>query len=144
MAKTPAKNEAPPAPPPPPANAMSPVTVAGIIELEMPVNARAGRAGGEGKTYPFGELVAGSNRPYFEPVTIPATITDEAEREKAFKEAAKKATNRLSGAMRRHKKANPSYAYAMRTINTATHQGVAVYRLADLPPAPPAPVPPVS
>ena len=63
---------------------------------------------------------------YLEPVTVPDTVTDEAEREKTFKEKARSTTNRLSGLVRRFKKNHADYEFALRTV---AGQGVRVYRI---------------
>lgn len=66
---------------------------------------------------------------FLEPVTVPDTIKSADEREKAFKEAARTASNRLSGAIRRFKKSNSGYEFAMRTVNdTEMGSGVRVWR----------------
>lgn len=67
---------------------------------------------------------------FLEPVTVPDTIKDEAEREKVFKENARTVSNRLSGAIRRFKKNNEGFEFAMRTVNDATSGvGVRVWRV---------------
>ena len=67
---------------------------------------------------------------FLEPVTVPDTIKDEGEREKAFKEQARKVSNRLSGAIRRFKKTHDGYEFAMRTVNDKTSgAGVRVWRV---------------
>lgn len=63
---------------------------------------------------------------YLEPVTVPDTVTDAAEREKTFKEKAKSTTNRLSGLVRRFKKNHADCEFALRTV---AGQGVRVYRI---------------
>jgi len=67
---------------------------------------------------------------FLEPVEIPATIKDPAEREKVFKEKARTVSNRLSGAIRRFKKNNPEgFEFAMRTVDDpALGAGVRVWR----------------
>jgi len=67
---------------------------------------------------------------FLEPVEVPATIKDPAEREKVFKEKARTVSNRLSGAIRRFKKNNEGFEFAMRTVNDATAgTGVRVWRV---------------
>jgi hypothetical protein len=67
---------------------------------------------------------------FLEPVSVPETIKDEAEREKVFKENARTVSNRLSGAIRRFKKNNEGFEFAMRTVNDATAgTGVRVWRV---------------
>lgn len=66
---------------------------------------------------------------FLEPVTIPDSIKDETERERAFKESARSVSNRLSGAIRRFKKNNDGYEFAMRTVNDPVNGvGVRVWR----------------
>lgn len=67
---------------------------------------------------------------FLESVSVPETIKDEAEREKVFKENARTVSNRLSGAIRRFKKNNDGFEFAMRTVNDATSGvGVRVWRV---------------
>ena len=67
---------------------------------------------------------------FLEPVSVPETIKDEAEREKVFKENARTVSNRLSGAIRRFKKNNEGSEFAMRTVNDASAgTGVRVWRV---------------
>lgn len=68
---------------------------------------------------------------FLEPVEVPAAIKDAGEREKVFKEKARSVSNRLSGAIRRFKKANPEgYEFAMRTVDTPEMgTGVRVWRV---------------
>lgn len=63
---------------------------------------------------------------YLEPVAVPDSVTDAAEREKTFKEKARSTTNRLSGLVRRFKKNHADYEFALRTVPM---QGVRVYRI---------------
>ena len=66
---------------------------------------------------------------FLEPVNVPETIKDEAEREKVFKENARTVQNRLSSAIRRFKKHNEGYAFVMRTVNDPDlGTGVRVWR----------------
>lgn len=81
---------------------------------------------------------------FFVPVTVPASITDAAEREKTAKEEARKTSNRISGIKRRLEDQvdadNVPYAFALRTkqekVGKETVWGVRVYRIAPAPKAP--------
>lgn len=71
------------------------------------------------------------NASFLEPVIVPATITDPVEASKTFKELARSTSNRLSGAIRRFKKSNPSHDFEMRTVDDAIlGVGVRVWRKA--------------
>lgn len=65
---------------------------------------------------------------FLEPVEVPDTIKDAGERAKAFKDEARKVSNRLSGATRRFREANPGFAFLLRTVDDATGKGVRVWR----------------
>lgn len=66
---------------------------------------------------------------FLEPVEVPDTIKDPAEREKVFKEKARTVSNRLSGAIRRFKKTHEGFEFAMRTVDDpALGTGVRVWR----------------
>lgn len=99
--------------------------------LELPE--RAG-FGGEGDNSELkGKLL---NQPigksFLEEVTVPETITDANERKTAFKEEARRVSNRVSGTIRRLRKDHPERNYAIRTVNdTKMGQGVRVWREAD-------------
>lgn len=116
--------------------------------FEMPQAARApGKAGGEPSELVKNLTDVPVGLSFLEAVTVPDTITDAAEREKAFKEAARKKTNQIGGAIRRFRKnaANANRNYGLRTVNDDTlGHGVRVWRVADTetPAAPAAPVPP--
>lgn len=102
--------------------------------LDIPA-ARVGAKKGEGETYPFGAMAVGQS--FLLPVAVPTTITDEAEKTKAFKEESRKLSNRISGAIRRHRKANALQNFAIRTVNDPAGKlgvGVRVWREADATP----------
>jgi hypothetical protein len=64
------------------------------------------------------------------PVVVPESVTDAAEIEKTFREKVKSTTNRLSGLVRRFKKAHSGYEFALRTVNDAAlGRGVRVFRV---------------
>jgi hypothetical protein len=68
---------------------------------------------------------------FFVAVSIPDSITDPTEREKALKEEARKTSNRLSGIARRVAGADPSANFALRTRNAGQEGGgIVVYRIA--------------
>lgn len=66
---------------------------------------------------------------FLEPVKVPDTIKDEAERAAAFKDDARKLSNRLSGAARRYKENHPEFNFLIRTVNDATGSGVRLWRI---------------
>lgn len=103
-----------------------------------------------------------------EPIEVPATITDEGERDKEFKAMARKLQNRIGGAIKRHRgqEGNALHNFAQRVLNQPndnpdeSYVGVGIWRVADkteaelaeekaaadaakaakiVPPAPPAP-----
>lgn len=117
-------------------------------KLEIPASARSATSGGE----PSKLAVALSEVPlelsFLEPVVVPDTITDAAERDKEFKALARKLTNKIGGAIRRFRKTEPNANFQLRTVNDPKlGVGVRVWRVADkapeaapaVPPAPPAP-----
>lgn len=66
---------------------------------------------------------------FLEPVVVPETITDAAERAKTFKELARKASNRITGAKRRFQKNNAGYEFSIRTVDDdKLGHGVRVWR----------------
>jgi hypothetical protein len=69
---------------------------------------------------------------FFVPVSIPDSITDPAERDKALKEEARKTSNRLSGIARRVAGADPSANFALRTKTEGDKMGIVVYRIAPV------------
>lgn len=98
------------------------------IETGFDVPARTTFGGGKSVDYPFSDMPVGSS--FLVPVTVPDTIKDEAERAKAFKEEARKASNRISGAIRRHRKNNAGQDFAIRTVNDdKLGHGVRVWRV---------------
>lgn len=90
--------------------------------IELPPRTRLG-GGGDTTNYPFKEMPVGAS--FLTEVNVPATITDAKERDKAFKEEARKVSNKLSGAIRRFKKSNDGYNFAIRTVDG----GVRVWRV---------------
>lgn len=99
------------------------------IETGFEVPARTTFGGGrDSVNYPFAEMPVGAS--FLVGVTVPDTIKDEAERAKAFKEEARKASNRISGAIRRFRKQNAGMDYAIRTVNDdKMGRGVRVWRV---------------
>lgn len=99
------------------------------IETGFEVPARTTFGGGrDSVNYPFSEMPVGAS--FLVPVNVPDTIKDEAERAKAFKEEARKASNRISGAIRRHRKNNAGQDFAIRTVNDdKLGHGVRVWRV---------------
>lgn len=65
---------------------------------------------------------------FLEAVTVPDSVVG-AEREKVFTELSRKVANRLSGAARRFTKANPAYAFEIRTVrDDKLGHGVRIWR----------------
>lgn len=95
--------------------------------FEVPARTTFG-GGGKAAEYPFGDMPVGAS--FLVPVTVPDTIKDEGERAKAFKEEARKASNRISGAIRRYRKQNAGQDFAIRTVNDdKMGRGVRVWRV---------------
>lgn len=110
--------------------AAAPVEVGGFtLDTGLSVPPRTRFGGDESApAYPFKEMPIGSS--FLLDVTVPETIKDEKEREKAAKEGARKLSNKISGAIRRFRKANPGYNFAIRTVNDDTlGRGVRVWRV---------------
>lgn len=99
------------------------------IETGFEVPARTTFGGGaKAPDYPFGEMPVGSS--FLVGVNVPDTIKDEGERAKAFKEEARKASNRISGAIRRYRKQHDGVDFAIRTVNDdKLGRGVRVWRI---------------
>lgn len=99
------------------------------IETGFEVPARTSFGGGaDAPSYPFADMPVNSS--FLVAVEVPATITDATERAKAFKEEARKASNRVSGAIRRFRKTNAGNDYAIRTVNDdKLGHGVRVWRI---------------
>lgn len=98
------------------------------IETGFEVPARTTFGGGKSPEYPFADMPVGAS--FLLPVTVPDTIKDEGERAKAFKEEARKASNRISGAIRRFRKQNAGTDFAIRTVNDdKMGRGVRVWRV---------------
>lgn len=88
------------------------------------------RVGGVASQYPFKDMKVGTS--FLLPVKVPDTIKDADEREAAFKEEARKLSNRISGATRRFKERNEGYDFAIRTVNNdELGSGVRVWRVAE-------------
>lgn len=97
------------------------------IETGFDVPART-TFGGKSPEYPFADMPVGAS--FLAPVTVPDTIKDDGERAKAFKEEARKTSNRISGAIRRFRKQNAGYDFAIRTVNNdKLGHGVRVWRV---------------
>jgi hypothetical protein len=98
------------------------------IETGFEIPARTTFGGGaKAPDYPFADMPVGAS--FLVGVTVPDTIKDDAERAKAFKEEARKASNRISGAIRRFRKNNEGYDFAIRTVNDdKLGHGVRVWR----------------
>ncbi len=107
----------------------APASSAFKIETGFDVPARTTFGGGaSAPNYPFADMPV--NASFLVPVTVPDTITKEDERTKAFKEEARKASNRISGAIRRFRKTNAGYDFAIRTVNDdKLGHGVRVWRV---------------
>lgn len=123
---------APKAPAPQPAPVVETAASAFVLEDNIPVP-EVTRKIGEPSAYPFEHMNV--NQSFRVPVTIADTITDAAEREKAFKEEARRLTNRLTGAARRfcEKTGNENKKFTVRTVDDG--QGVRCWRVADAEPA---------
>lgn len=95
--------------------------------FEVPARTTFG-GGGKSPEYPFGDMPVGAS--FLVGVTVPDTIKDEGERAKAFKEEARKTSNRISGAIRRFRKQNAGTDFAIRTVNDdKMGRGVRVWRV---------------
>lgn len=137
--------------PPAPVAAVAPVVVSGIqISMGLPP-APSERAFGAGAApSPYAEAMKGMPAPVLDAAgnatsvasffvagdEVPAAITDATERATAEKEAARKASNRLSGIARRITKADADMAFALRTVTEGGKLGVRVYRVKPEPEAP--------
>lgn len=159
MAQKPTPAAAPkPAPQPAPAPAPvanTPVTASQfVIEDSIPLPAVVRKVGlpSNGPTYPLAGMNVGQS--FLIPVTVPTTLTNpdnsvktytDAERTVMFKAECRKISNRISGAIRRHRKdpENKLHAFAVRQVGDANtdKSGVRVWRQADETPAPAAPAP---
>lgn len=99
------------------------------LDTGVPIPARRAPVGGNstGTNYPFKTMEVGQS--FLVEAEVPANTKDE-EREAVFKDAQKRVANRMSGAIRRFKKANPDYNFVSRQVNddTAGH-GVRVWRV---------------
>lgn len=106
------------------------------IEDNVPVPETTSRVVGQPSPYPLAQMNV--NQSFMVPVTVADTITDEAERAKAFKEQARKLANAITGAARRftEKEGNENKKFLVRTVEG----GVRCWRVADVVPAAPASV----
>jgi hypothetical protein len=126
MAKTPTA-PTPPAPPAPPVFA---------FDDDLPIPAAAGSRGAGGEETELAKKLKAVpvSKSFIEKVTVAATITDPAEREKDFKAQCKTVINRVGGAIRRLRKVT-EYAnrqYAVRTVaDEKLGFGVRIWREAD-------------
>lgn len=108
----------------------TPAVVAGFAletGIDIPPSQRIG-SNSAASPWPFKEMAVGQS--FLVPVEVPETIKDDKERAAAFKELARKASNRVSGAIRRFKKQNDGTDFAIRTVNDDTRgHGVRVWRI---------------
>lgn len=101
---------------------------------ELPIPAKGVFGGRSSEANELTEKLAAVpvGKSFLEEVTVPDSITDAKEREKTFKEEAKRATNRITGAVRRFKAKNAGYEFAIRTVNDDTlGHGVRVWRVKE-------------
>lgn len=147
MAKTPTPPPAPKAPGTAPTPVVAPHTTFGKYTIgkrvPLPVMTRGSR--GDGQPNELAQAIMNLAAPdaagvdyVLEPITIPETITDAKEREKAFNEQAKTLTNRLGSTVKRVKKqtAHALKNFSIRKVNDDTYGvGVAVFRVEDSKPA---------
>lgn len=104
-------------------------------DVPLPVSARGG-FGARGEPTELAKKLAAVplDKSFLEAVTISDSISDPAERKNAFDEAAKKLTNRIGGAIRRHRSiaGNELHNFALRTVNDDTMgRGVRIWRVQD-------------
>ena len=99
------------------------------LDTGVPIPARRVVTGGNstGTNYPFKDMPVGSS--FLVEAEVPENTKAE-EREAVFKDTQKRVANRMSGAIRRFKKANPDYNFVSRQVSddTAGH-GVRVWRI---------------
>lgn len=127
-----------PPPPPPPAAP----TFAYDFDFDVPESKAVGKKSKE----PTAEQLAiqgmpapnaeGKKASYLIAVTVPAEVTDAAERQKQFKASARTVTNRVGGIIRRHRKANDGEHklknFSVRTVmDEKLGFGVRIWRDAD-------------
>lgn len=94
--------------------------------LSIPAR-RAPTGGNTGSNYPFKEMPVGSS--FLVEATVPQNTKAE-ERDAVFKDEQKRVANRMSGAIRRFKKANEGFDFAMRQVNDdELGHGVRVWRV---------------
>lgn len=84
------------------------------VDTEVTAVPAIARAQGPANTYPFPALKIGQS--FTIPVEVPESITEAGERVQASKEAGRKVSNRLTGAVRKYKNANEGTEFAVRTI----------------------------
>lgn len=97
----------------------------------LPIPPKGVFGGRSGESNEFAEKLAACpvGKSFLEPVVVADTITDAAEREKAFKEQSRKAMNRITGAKRRFQKNNAGYEFSVRTVNDdKLGHGVRIWR----------------
>lgn len=113
--------------------------------VPLPTSSRGfGKGNGDADPYPWDAMELGDS--FIVPVEVDASITDDAEKEKAWKEAARKLSNSLSGKIRNRRKKTPAVNYVSRTV---PGEGVGVWRVEPeavpvAPPVPAAPAPPTA
>lgn len=129
MAKNTAPTPAPAAPPP---------LVLGGFQIDFGVPLPASRRfASDGKDNPIRTAMDGLPAPdgervasFFLAAEVADTITDATERAKAARDNARKTANRLSTLVRRIVKADPSKAFAIRSVEEHGKIGIRVYRVA--------------
>jgi len=126
----PAPKPAPKAATAPAPAAAAPAPAASGFKLEtgfdIPAAQRIG--GGQSSNWPFKDMQPGQS--FLVPVNVPDTIKGDDERATAFKEQARKVSNRVSGAIRRFKNSHAGTDFAIRTVNDETlGKGVRVWRV---------------
>lgn len=94
--------------------------------LSIPAR-RAPTGGNTGSNYPFKDMPVGSS--FLVEAVVPQNTKPE-ERDNVFKDEQKRVANRMSGAIRRFKKANEGFDFAMRQVNDdQLGHGVRVWRV---------------
>ena len=98
------------------------------LDTGLSIPARTRPTGtGSTATYPFKDMPVGSS--FLVEAEVPANTKDE-ERDAVFKDVQRKVANRMSGAIRRFKKANPGYDFASRQVDSdELGRGVRVWRV---------------
>lgn len=129
---------APPTPSVAPAPAIPKLPFTIEVGTAPPERQRVGNTTGEPSPYvafmksmpaPTGDAFAS----FFIPAAdAPATITDEGERDKFSKDAARKTTNNIGAISRRIKKADATYNFTTREVTENGKRGVRVWRVAPV------------